>query len=179
MVSELKTVLEGQKDIYANYYTRFQEELAVDNEHEATIPKFAEIQKQVTSIEDLAEIESYLARVVRQKEAWKAASAELRTLGNRTENFYREQVEAIANNQPTFSQKESILTLWQTGLNTLIERVKNQSGCFSHLFEATQGVALNIQNAWEVSLLTNAMIKPDTELVLNFSKRNVTEAEAQ
>lgn len=90
MVAELKTVLEGQKDIYANYYTRFQEELVVDNEEEATIPKFSEIQKQVTSIEDLSEIEAYLARVVKQKEAWKAASSELRTLGKRTEDFYRE-----------------------------------------------------------------------------------------
>lgn len=90
MVAELKTVLNGQKDIYANYYSRFQEELSIDNESEANIPKFEEIRSKVTSIEDLSEIETYLARIVKQKEAWKAASVEVRTLGKRTEDFYRE-----------------------------------------------------------------------------------------
>lgn len=90
MVSELKTVLVGQKDIYANYYTRFQEELSIDNENEANIPKFEDIRAHVTATEDLAEIETYLAKIVKQKEAWKAASAEVRTLGQRTETFYRE-----------------------------------------------------------------------------------------
>lgn len=71
----------GQKDIYSNYYTRFQEELNIDNENEANIPKFEEIRAHVTSSEDLAEIETYLAKIVKQKEAWKAASVEVRTLG--------------------------------------------------------------------------------------------------
>lgn len=32
--------------------------------------------------------------------------------GKRTEDFYREQIEAIGSNQPNFSQKESILNIW-------------------------------------------------------------------
>lgn len=74
-------MLDGQKEVYSNYFTRFQEELNIDNECEATIPKFEEIRAHVTSLVDLAEIESYLAKVVKQKEAWKAASVEVRTLG--------------------------------------------------------------------------------------------------
>jgi len=31
-VGELKDVLEGQSGLYTNYYTRFQQEIAADNE---------------------------------------------------------------------------------------------------------------------------------------------------
>lgn len=84
-VSELKHVLDGQTSVFVNYYSRFASELKVDNEAEATIPKFDEIRKHVTELEDMNAIESYLARIVKQKEAWKAASVELRTLGRKND----------------------------------------------------------------------------------------------
>lgn len=70
------------------------------------------------------------------------------------------------------------MDIWTKGLNDLIEKVKSQSGCFTNLFEHTQGIVLNIQAAAEVSLLTNQMIKDDTELVLNFAKKALTHQEA-
>lgn len=74
-------MLDGQTVVFDNFYSRFVSELQVDNEAEATIPKFDEIRKQVTELEDMEKIENFLAQIVKQKEAWKSASTELRTLG--------------------------------------------------------------------------------------------------
>lgn len=60
----MKEVLEGQKGIFSNYYTRFEEEIHVDNESEANIPKFNEIRDHVSKIDDLAAIENYLSKIV-------------------------------------------------------------------------------------------------------------------
>ncbi|EAR94996.1 hypothetical protein TTHERM_00516300 (macronuclear) [Tetrahymena thermophila SB210] len=179
MVTELKGVLESQKSIFRNFYNRFEQEIKIDNEQEANIPKFTEIRDKVSAEEDINQVESYLAQIVHQKEAWNSASVEIRTIGKRTEDYYREKIEKLSENQPTFNTKDQILDIWTNGLKELIEKVKSQSGCFTNLYEHTQGIVLNIQAAQEVSLITNQMIKEDTELVLNFSKKPLTQQEAK
>lgn len=61
MVKELKNVLEGQKSVFRNFYNRFEQEIKIDNEHEANIPKFSEIREKVAAEEDMVKTEAYLA----------------------------------------------------------------------------------------------------------------------
>lgn len=57
MVTELKNVLESQKAIFKNFYNRFEQEIKIDNEEEASIPKFSEIRDKVAAEEDMVKIE--------------------------------------------------------------------------------------------------------------------------
>ena len=124
-------------------------------------------------------IEEYLTQVVKQKVAWQAASEQLRTLGTRTEQFYQAQISTMSSNQPQFSSKDAIISLWKTGLNQLIEKVKSQSGCFNNIYTTDQNVVLTLQNIPEILLLTNEMLKPDTQIVLNLSQTKISLEQAQ
>jgi elongation factor P--beta-lysine ligase len=52
-----------------------------------------EIKNAVTEMNDPEEIEKYFREILRKKQAWEKASEQLRTVGKRTEDYFRAKVE--------------------------------------------------------------------------------------
>ena len=69
-------------------------------------------------------------------------------------------------------KSEQIVSEWTTGLSQLIENIKSTNGCFKGLNQR-KTISLTISTALELCLLTNKMIKDDTEVNLSFSKENL------
>lgn len=116
---------------------------------------------------DPAEVEEYIREVLRRKQAWEKAGLEIKTLGKRTEDYYRTLVENEMNDRPSFSNSEEILKIWKSGLDRLINEVKMRSGCISGTYTRVEGIVMEIKSMNELRLLTNEMIKEDTDLRVN------------
>lgn len=59
-------------------------------------------------------------------------------------------------------------------MNDLITKVQKEANCFDGLYKADQYIEQVITSVAELSLITNYMIKEETKLTLDFSKKTVT-----
>ncbi|KRX01068.1 hypothetical protein PPERSA_00816 [Pseudocohnilembus persalinus] len=174
LAASLQEVLEEQKDIYADNYNKFEKEVEADYEKDAEMPKFHEIKSTIQGMNDLSQIEDYMRNIFRKKQQWKEASIQLRTIGIRSQDFYRDLVEGQGNKKPTFDQAEYLIEYWNNGLEKLISEIKRKSNCFSNMFQSSEGITLQINQLQELQLLTNKMVKPDTQIRLIFGGHKLT-----
>lgn len=175
LVSTLETVLDQEKSVFKSHYSKYENQVRADKEREAQLDKFTEIKEKVSSMTDPAEIEDYIRDVLRRKQAWEKAGLEIKTLGKRTEEYYRSLVEKQMTEKPSFSNSEEILKMWKSGLDRLISEVKTRSGCVTSTYRRVEGIPMEIRSISELRLLTNAMIKEDTDLVVNMEKTEIDE----
>lgn len=77
------------------------------------MPKFHELKNTIQAIKDPQEIEQYIRKELIKHQDWKSASDSLKSLGKRTENFYKSILEDQFQNKPTFSPAEKIKEIWK------------------------------------------------------------------
>lgn len=135
------------------------QEVKCDPESDASVPKFSQIKAKMLELQTQEEIEEYMRQVLRKKQAWQAASDQMKSLGQRSLDYYYSIIQEQMQKKPSFVKAEKILELWTSGLNNLISIVKQESECFEGLYKFTQGIELEIKNAEELKLLTSKMVK--------------------
>jgi len=52
------------------------------------MPKFHEIRNHFSDLKELTDKEEYMVEILRKKQAWKAASTDVRSLGTQSQDFY-------------------------------------------------------------------------------------------
>eukprot|EP00828_Plagiopyla_frontata_P035750 TRINITY_DN47358_c0_g1_i2.p1 TRINITY_DN47358_c0_g1~~TRINITY_DN47358_c0_g1_i2.p1 ORF type:complete len:645 (-),score=92.33 TRINITY_DN47358_c0_g1_i2:73-2007(-) len=178
LVEKLQKELDGQNKLFNDNYDKLGHELTIDREREAGLTKYEEIKKKVKELHTPSEIESYLQEVYKSKKTWKTASQSIQTLGPRTEEFYEQLIEKQFSNAPKLANVDKLIETWVSGLDKLITEVKADANVFKNLVcDCHLFVPLEAQNLKEFTLVTNEMLKQDTQLQITLSGKALTESE--
>jgi hypothetical protein len=92
---------------------------------------------------------------------------------------YSAEVNSQIENPVNFEKaSESLLTLWDEGMDRLIQQVKDKSlSLVKNLQEPTTYISLTANDLSQLRLFTKQMIRPDTRLVLSIINDQNSEKE--